>query len=117
MKYESKIGDFNYSHGYNGKVVLLVDEGTQSQGEYTAMAFRQLPNSVVIGSTTAGADGNLSRFTLPGAISTAISGVGVYYPDGRETQRVGIVPDIFVTPSINDIKNGKDRLLEVPLKQ
>lgn len=117
LKYESKIGDFNYSHGYNGKVVLLVDEGTQSQGEYTAMAFRQLPNSVVIGSTTAGADGNLSRFTLPGAISTAISGVGVYYPDGRETQRVGIVPDIFVTLSINDIKNGKDRLLEVALKQ
>jgi len=41
-----------------------------------------------------------------------ISGSGVYYPDGTETQRVGIVPDIEVKPTIEGIKNGKDELLE-----
>jgi C-terminal processing protease CtpA/Prc len=41
-----------------------------------------------------------------------ISGIGVYYPDGRETQRIGIVPDIEVKPTIEGIKNGKDEVLE-----
>lgn len=41
-----------------------------------------------------------------------ISGIGVYYPDGTETQRIGIVPDITVKPTIKGIKEGKDELLE-----
>jgi C-terminal processing protease CtpA/Prc len=41
-----------------------------------------------------------------------ISGIGVYYPDGTETQRVGIVPDIEIRPTIGGIRNGKDELLE-----
>jgi C-terminal processing protease CtpA/Prc len=76
------------------------------------MAFRTAPNAVVIGSTTAGADGNVSKFWLPGVASTMISGIGVYYPDGRETQRVGIVPDIEIKPTIDGIRDGRDELLE-----
>lgn len=45
---------------YEGKVVILIDEVTQSQAEYTTMAFRTAPGAIVIGSTTAGADGNVS---------------------------------------------------------
>jgi C-terminal processing protease CtpA/Prc len=41
-----------------------------------------------------------------------ISGLGVYYPDGTETQRVGIVPDIIIKPTIKGIKEGKDEVLE-----
>jgi len=52
---------------YGGKVAILVDETSQSQAEYTAMALRAMPNAVVVGSTTAGADGNLSQIPLPGA--------------------------------------------------
>jgi C-terminal processing protease CtpA/Prc len=51
---------------FTGKVVILVDEVTQSQAEYTTMAFRVAPDAVVVGSTTAGADGNVSRIPLPG---------------------------------------------------
>ena len=46
---------------YSGKVVILVDEISQSQAEYTTMAFRIAPQAIVIGSTTAGADGNVSE--------------------------------------------------------
>ena len=97
---------------YKGKVVILINEITQSQAEYTAMAFRVNPNAIVIGSTTAGADGNVSQFNLPGGISTMISGLGIYYPDGKETQRIGIVPDIEIKPTIQGIKEGRDELLE-----
>ena len=102
----------NNSDYFKGKVIILVNETTQSSAEYHAMAYRTAPNATVIGSTTAGADGNVSSIRLPGGISTMISGIGVYYPDGRETQRIGIVPDIEVKPTIEGIKNGKDEVLE-----
>lgn len=97
---------------YKGKLVVLVNEFSQSQAEYTAMAFRAGDNTTIIGSTTAGADGNISSITLPGGLTTMISGIGVYYPNGEETQRIGIVPDIEVKPTVSGIINGKDELLE-----
>lgn len=97
---------------YNGKVVILVNEQTQSSAEYHAMALRVSPVATVVGSTTAGADGNVSQIVLPGGISTYISGVGVYYPDGTETQRVGIVPDVYATPTLRGYMDGRDEVLE-----
>ncbi|MDD3860055.1 MAG: S41 family peptidase [Bacteroidales bacterium] len=97
---------------YQGKVIILINEITQSSAEFHTMAYRVNSNSIVLGSRTAGADGNVSRFDLPGGIITMISGIGVYYPDGRETQRIGIVPDIEIKPTIQGIKEGRDELLE-----
>jgi C-terminal processing protease CtpA/Prc len=76
------------------------------------MAFRAGDNTTILGSTTAGADGNVSSIMLPGGLRTMISGFGVYYPDGEETQRVGIVPDIEVKPTVKGIREGKDELIE-----
>lgn len=97
---------------YKGKLVVLVNELSQSQAEYTAMAFRAGDNTTVIGSTTAGADGNVSTILLPGGLRTMISGIGVNYPNGQETQRVGIVPDIEVKPTIAGLRAGRDELLD-----
>ncbi len=97
---------------YKGKLVVIVNESTQSSAEYQSMAFRAGDNTTIIGSQTAGADGNVSNITLPGGLRTMISGIGVYYPDGTQTQRIGIVPDIKVEPTINGIKQGKDEVLE-----
>ena len=97
---------------YKGKVVIIVNEISQSSAEYHSMAYKVHPNATVIGSTTAGADGNVSQILLPGGISTMISGIGVYYPDGKETQRIGIVPDIEVKPTIDGVRAGKDEILE-----
>ena len=113
---ESLIAGKENENYYKGKVVILVNEISQSSAEYHAMAYRVHPNATVIGSTTAGADGNVSRFTLPGGFGTMISGIGVYYPDGKETQRIGIVPDIKLSPTIQGIKEGRDELLERAIK-
>ncbi|WP_312303396.1 S41 family peptidase [Chryseobacterium sp.] len=101
---------------YKGKIAILINETTQSSAEYHTMAFRTAPNSKVFGSTTAGADGNVSRILLPGNISTMISGIGIYYPDGTETQRIGIVPDVEIKPTVEGIKNGKDEVLDKALE-
>lgn len=122
----TKPGDFYLSESlkvgessgdkFTGKLVVLIDEFTQSQAEYTTMALRLTPNSVVVGSTTAGADGNVSGIQLPGGIRTSISGIGIYYPDGRKTQRVGIMPDVEVVQDIDAIRSGRDAQLERALK-
>jgi len=102
---------------YNGKVVILIDEITQSSAEYHSMAFRSVPGAIVIGSTTAGADGDVSTVLLPGNLSSYISGLGVFYPNHTPTQRVGIVPDIVLTPTIEGIRAGRDELLEEAIRQ
>jgi peptidase S41-like protein len=102
---------------YEGKVVILVDEVTQSSAEYHSMVFRAAPHATVIGSTTAGADGNVSQIPLPGGLSTMISGIGVFYPDKKPTQRIGIVPDIVVKPTIAGIREGRDEVLEAAIRR
>jgi len=101
---------------YAGKVVVLVDAITQSQAEYTAMAFRAA-GATIIGSTTAGADGDVSQVPLPGGFYFYFSGLGVFYPDHNPTQRVGIVPDIVVTPTIAGIRAGLDEVLAEAVRQ
>jgi C-terminal processing protease CtpA/Prc len=101
---------------YAGKVIVLVDEVTQSQAEYTAMALRAVPGALVVGSTTAGADGNLSMIALPAGLRAAISGIGVFYPDRRATQRVGILPDIRISPSAKGLRAGRDEVLEAGIR-
>lgn len=102
---------------YKGKVIMLFNEQTQSHAEFTLMALQTAPNAVGIGSQTSGADGNVTFLKLPGNYKTAFTAIGVYYPDGRETQRIGIVPDIVVKKTIEGIRNGKDELLEQAIKE
>lgn len=101
---------------YRGRVAILVDERTQSHAEFTTMALRTSPQNKVIGSQTAGADGNVTPFVLPGGIRTLFTGLGVYYPDGRPTQRIGIVPDIEVRPTLRGLRDGRDEVLERALE-
>ena len=46
-----------------------------------------------------------------------ISGIGVFYPDRRPTQRIGIVPDLEVKPTVAGIRAGRDELMEAALRQ
>jgi hypothetical protein len=102
---------------YPGKVVVLIDDASQSRSEYTAMALRAAPRVKIIGSTTAGADGNVSLVPLPGKLNAWISGIGVFYPDKRPTQRIGIIPDIEVKPTLAGIRAGRDEVLEAAVAE
>ena len=106
-----QVGDKNEPY-YKGKVVIIVNEETQRSAEYLTMAFQTAPHATVIGSTTGASDGNLSSIMLPGLVPTMVTGSGVYYPDGRETQRVGIKVDVEVKPTLQGILEDRDELLE-----
>lgn len=117
----SKPGAFHYSkevefgkktdEKFNGKLIILNNEFTQSSAEYTTMVFQTYEKCIVVGSTTAGADGAVSSLILPGGLRTIFSGYGVYYPDGSETQRVGIKIDNHIELAISDIIGNVDPLL------
>lgn len=100
---------------FTGKTAILVNERTVSRGEFFTMAFMQGENSRVFGTNTAGADGDVSSLVLPGGIKTRISGIGVYMPDSSETQRVGLIPDHYVLPTVESVASGQDVVFQEAL--
>jgi hypothetical protein len=103
------------SNPYSGKIIILFDERTKSQAEYTCMGLEQFPGAIKIGSTTAAADGNVTIMYLPGKIKTYATFLGTYYPDYTPTQRVGIIPDFEVHPTISGIRAGQDEVMDFAL--
>ncbi len=101
---------------YSGKIAILADEKTQSHAEFTVMALQIVPGAKTFGTLTAGADGNISTISLPGGVRTIFTGLGIFYPDGTPTQRVGVKIDYEVKPTIKGIREGKDEVLEMALK-
>ena len=96
---------------YTGKVVLLMNENSISQSEFTVMALRQSPRAVVVGSLSVGADGNAVYLKLPGNVQSSFTGMGVYTPEGEATQRVGLQPDIVCLPTVEGLRDGQDELM------
>lgn len=97
---------------YLGKIIVLVNEVTHSHAEWLGMFFKTIKNATVIGSQTSGADGGISSYEITIPFKTTFSGKGVYYPNGKETQRIGIERDIEVKATIAGIQQGKDEILE-----
>ena len=110
------IPNTNNNAKYKGKIIILVDENTHSHAEWLTMYFRTVKNTTIIGSQTSGTDGGVSRYEITIPFKITFTGKGVYYPDGTETQRIGIKPDIAVQQTIEGIEKGKDEILERAIK-
>lgn len=104
------------TNSYSGKVIILCNQETQSMAEYSCMILGAMPDHVIIGSQTAGADGNITRFNLSQDIETGFTSLGVYYPNGDSTQRIGIVPDSLVNITQDGVRQGRDEVLEKALQ-
>lgn len=100
---------------YKGRVILLVDEMTQSNPEFQAMAFQSCPQTLTIGSPTSGANGSIVWIPLPGQM-TSFSGIGALYPDGTQPQTVGVRLDVEVLPTAEGVQAGRDEVLERALE-
>ncbi|MGA7382273.1 MAG: S41 family peptidase, partial [Terriglobales bacterium] len=97
---------------YHGKTVMLIDERTISQAEHTGLFLEAANGTKFIGSPTQGANGDVTNLSLPGGIRVYFSGQGVWHPDGRQLQRVGLQPEIEVRPTLAGIRAGKDEVLD-----
>ena len=101
---------------YNAPIIIMVNEGTQSYAETSVQKIQNNPQTITIGSQSAGANGNISEFTLPRGILGAFSGLGWYYPDGWVVNRQGVKIDREVRPTIKGIKEGRDEVLETAIR-
>ena len=101
---------------YKNPVYVIIDESTFSQSEYTALALTSLPNAKSVGRQTSGTDGDISTIWLPGGVLTGLSGVSVLDSDGNPTYRVGLIPDIEIQSTVDELKDGTDAILNHVLK-
>lgn len=97
---------------YKGKTVMLIGERTISQAEHTGLFFESANGTKFIGSRTAGANGDVTNFSVPGGIRIGFTGQSVRHADGRQLQRIGLVPDIEVKPTIAGVRAGRDEVIE-----
>jgi C-terminal processing protease CtpA/Prc len=97
---------------YKGLTVMLIDERTMSQAEHTGLFFKAANKTVFVGSPTAGANGDVTRFVIPGRMKLMFSGQAVRHVNGRQLQRVGLTPDVRVRPTLRGIRAGRDEVLE-----
>ncbi|MBV8530868.1 MAG: hypothetical protein JO104_06090 [Candidatus Eremiobacteraeota bacterium] len=102
---------------YLRPTVMLLDERTISQAEHTALFFSAAGRTKFVGTPTDGANGDITKFVIPGNLALAFSGLSVRYADGRQLQRVGILPDIRSEPTAQDVAMGRDVVLEAGLKE
>jgi C-terminal processing protease CtpA/Prc len=101
---------------YKGKVVMLIDENAISQSEHTALFFEAATDVTFIGTPTVGANGDVTRMTLPGNLVVGFTGHDVRHADGRQLQRIGIQPHVTVRPTVKGVIAGRDEVLESAVK-
>jgi C-terminal processing protease CtpA/Prc len=100
------------SEHYAGRTVVLADGSTQSSAEYVCQLIRSSTDAIVVGSPTSGANGGVTRTILPGGIVVNFTAQSVRNHDGSRLQRVGILPDVEVRPTLAGVRAGRDEVLE-----
>lgn len=97
---------------YTGPTVMLIDDRAVSQSEHSGLFYEAANGTKFIGTATAGANGDVTRFPVPGGIWIGFTGHDVRHADGRQLQRIGLVPDVEVAPTRAGLKAGRDEVLE-----
>src|SRR5262249_5869031 len=65
----------------------------------------------VVGSQSAGTDGNISRVLTPGGFSFSFTGMQVLHADGSRFHGIGIVPYVESHVTAADLASGNDKVL------
>ena len=104
------------AYRYDKEVVVLIDEHSQSASEYAAMLVQNGEKVTLMGENTVGADGYCLILPIPGGNKVMYTACGIYTPDGGQTQRIGVSPDIEVKKTIEGIKEGRDELMEAAVE-
>jgi C-terminal processing protease CtpA/Prc len=106
------------SLAYAGPLVWLVGPDTQSAAEDFSIEITSSGRvKKVVGRTSAGTDGNITGLVLPGQFAVSFTGMDVHFPDGREFDALGIVPDVIVAPNPADLAAGIDSDLAAAMQQ
>jgi carboxyl-terminal processing protease len=95
-----------------GPLVILTGPASSSTAEDFVLSLHAAQRAVIVGERTAGTSGNPLTVGLPGGGSFRFSTFKATYPDGREYVGLGILPDVEVSPTPEDIARGYDPVLQ-----
>lgn len=94
------------------KVVFLTGGGAISAAETLMGIVEHYKLAPIVGEATAGTNGNVNPFTLPGGYSMSWTGMKVLKHDGSQHHGVGIQPTVPAARTIKGVAEGRDELLE-----
>jgi carboxyl-terminal processing protease len=97
---------------YPGRLALLVDAGCLSACEDFVMPFKDNGRAILVGETTGGSTGQPYMLDLGDGMQAIIGAKREMFPDGSPFEGVGIRPDVEVSPSVDDLRAGRDAALE-----
>ena len=97
---------------YQGRLALLVDAGCFSACEDFVMPFKDNGRAVVAGETTGGSTGQPYFLDLGDGMQAVVGAKREMFPDGARFEGIGIRPDVEVSPSVDDLRAGRDNVLE-----
>jgi C-terminal processing protease CtpA/Prc len=99
-----------------GRVVFLTDGSAISYAESFMSFVEHYRLAEIVGAPTAGANGNVNPFTLPGGFRVTWTGMRVLKHDGSQHHNIGIQPTVPLEPTIEGIRANRDELLEKALE-
>jgi C-terminal processing protease CtpA/Prc len=94
------------------KVVFITDGRAISYAESFMGYIEGFNLATIVGQPTAGTNGNVNPFVLPGGYRISWTGMRVLKHDGSQHHGVGIIPHVRVERTIQGIKAGRDEFLE-----
>jgi C-terminal processing protease CtpA/Prc len=93
-------------------VVYIIDGSAISYAESCLGYIEGYKLATIVGQSTAGTNGNVNPFNLPGGYTIPWTGMKVLKHNGSQHHGIGILPDIYVSKTIQGIKDGRDEFLE-----
>lgn len=97
---------------FGAKVFFLLDGSAISYAESFMGFIEHYDLATIVGQPSAGTNGNVNRFELPGGYSISWTGMKVFKQDGSPLHGVGILPDVYVEKTIRGVRENKDEFLE-----
>lgn len=96
----------------SGKVAFLAGGGAISYAESCLAIVEAYKLAEIVGEPTAGTNGDVNPFTLPGGYTISWTGRKVLKHDGTRHHGVGIQPTVPVRPTQMGLAEGRDEVLE-----
>lgn len=95
-----------------GKVIFLTGGGAISYAESCLGMVEAYRLGEIVGEPSAGTNGNVNPFELPGGYKVVWTGMKVLKHDGSRHHGVGIRPTIPMSPTQKGLASGRDEVLE-----
>ncbi len=103
--------------GFTRPLAVLIGPTTASAAEVTAAALQDHHRARLLGRPSAGATLTSGEFPLPDGGRVQVAFADLLRPGGQRIEASGVMPDIGIMPTLEDVRAGRDPVLERALAE